>query len=92
MKRTIIYKGYDLEVRVNPDCHKMALVTVREIVRPTWKIFRTRYLGSGTFWVEDYKTIEDGALAIIEHIIQKMEKDDEIAKKWKDFEKEGLID
>jgi hypothetical protein len=69
-------------------CH-LAEVTFYEVVRPTWKIFRTKFfpLGSRMFSVDDYENIIDGVRSCLLGVIAEEEHDQEVMEKWKTFEK-----
>ena len=69
-------------------CH-LVEVTFYEVVRPTWKIFRTKFfpLGSRMFSVDDYENIIDGVRSCLLRVIAEEEHDKEVMEKWKTFEK-----
>ena len=87
MKKTYHIDGRTFICNAMPNCgvSGMAEVEVRELVRPHWKIFRTRYIGSNWFWVEDYETIDDGIYDILRNFIEKDNVATMIAEKWKNF-------
>lgn len=73
------------------ECHycseiggKMCSITFCEIVRPTWKIFRTTLYDTSSFWVDDYPTIREGIEACLSHLLNVEAKDKERNEKWKD--------
>lgn len=73
---------------VSIGCH-LVEVTFYEVVRPSWKIFRTKFfpLGSKIFSVDDYENIIDGVRPCLLQVIAKEEHDQKVAEKWKTFEK-----
>ena len=60
---------------------------VREIVRPNWLIFRTRYIDSTDFFIDDYETILEGEIAMLDAILQKEKEEKERSQKWAEFNK-----
>ena len=52
----------------------MAETYVSEVIRPNWKIFRTRHIDAKTFLVDDYETITEGEIAMLDKILQKEKK------------------
>jgi hypothetical protein len=60
---------------------------VREIVRPNWLIFRTRYIDSTVFFIDDYETILEGEIAMLDAILQKEKEEKERSQKWAEFNK-----
>lgn len=87
-KLVVNYKGHLLEVWVgNAGVAGMAEVGVWEVMRPQWLIFRCRYVGSRTFFVEDYDTIAQGTFQAIKSLFDKEEREEKLSKKWKEFEK-----
>ena len=65
----------------------MAETYVCEIIRPNWKIFRTRYISSKSFFTDEYETILEGEIAMLDKILQQEKEDNERRQKWADFEK-----
>lgn len=66
---------------------EMAHSYIYEVVRPNWKIFRTRMLDDKTFWVSDYATIQDGAKTMLTLVLAREAELAEARQKWADFEK-----
>lgn len=92
MANTNIYirEGRTFEVTtVNVACFRnfMAETYVHEVIRPNWKIFRTRSIDSKTFFVDDYETILDGEIAMLERILQQEREEKERCQKWEEFDK-----
>ena len=65
----------------------MAETYVCEIIRPNWKIFRTRYINSKSFFTDEYETILEGEIAMLDKILQQEKEENERRQKWADFEK-----
>jgi hypothetical protein len=89
MKVTIRRDDRIFEAQVTSIGTALAEITYYEVVRPTWKIFRTKFLpfGSKVVSVEDFDTIES-AVRFGLCICLEVEAEQEcIAKKWKNFEK-----
>jgi hypothetical protein len=87
MKFDCTIKNRTFEMHVSPEGIGMVSVTVWEVVRPTWKIFRSRYVDSGYFWIDDYSNIRSGAIKVLAHILKEERVFEERAKKWKEFSK-----
>lgn len=64
-------------------------VNIYEVVRPTWKIFRTKFFSwfSAHYFLEDYDTIVDAINECFECGWKREEKDAAIRSKWEEFEK-----
>ena len=83
MKKIIVARGRDFKCHYHADLGgKMCEVTVWEIVRPTWKIFRCKYRSSYTFWVEDFDTIIEGVEKAVYRYLAEEDREKEIYKKW----------
>ena len=67
----------------------MIEVNIYEVVRPTWKIFRTKFFSwfSTTCFLEDYDTISDAINWCFEHGWKREEKEAATRSKWEEFEK-----
>jgi hypothetical protein len=90
MKRTdtIVCDGRTFEVVTVMEAGfggAMAGAHIYEIVRPNWKFFRTRWLDTKTFWVDDFPTIADGVLRMVERVVEKEVADKELRQKWAEF-------
>lgn len=85
----IAENGRLFEASVGSIGSHLAEVTFYEVVRPTWKIFRTKFfpLGSRIFSLDDYGNIMDGVRSCLLRLIAEEEHDLRIAEKWKTFEK-----
>ena len=78
------------ELYISPSCVSgMAEVSIYEVVRPSWKIFRSRHFNGGSFWVEDYDTIADGAYDLLAYYLDKERSANKLAEKWREFTKGG---
>jgi hypothetical protein len=91
-KKTNIYERDNRKFEVNTvnvaGLHGlMAETYVCEIIRPNWPIFRTRYIGSRSFFTDEYETILEGEIAMLDKILQQEKEDNERRQKWADFEK-----
>ena len=67
----------------------LAEVNFYEVVRPSWKIFRTNFLPfycSG-FFVQDFPTIGEAVQNCLDKGLEQEAKEKEIAEKWKNFSK-----
>ena len=67
---------------------EMLEIAAYEIVRPNWKIFRTKFFPfvSKTEFISDYPSIIDAVEHALECGFAAEEHEKEIEKKWKEFE------
>lgn len=67
----------------------IAEVSFYEVVRPTWRIFRTTFLPfhSSGFFVQDFPTIVQAVQACLDKGFEIEANEKEIAEKWKNFSK-----
>lgn len=67
----------------------IAEVSFYEVVRPTWRIFRTNLLPfhSSGFFVQDFPTIVHAVQACLDKGFAIEAEQKEIAEKWKNFSK-----
>lgn len=90
MKTTIIKQGRTFECYPSAECGgKMCMVNILEVVRPTWKIFRTSYKDSRGFWIDDYDTLQEGIDKMLDHFLQWEQEEAERKEKWGALEKNG---
>lgn len=82
--------GKNYEITVSIDEFDAIWVSVSEVVRPTWKIFRTRYIDHRVKFVEDFKCVEDAINTSFLQIMLQEKKKEETRKKIKEF-KENLL-
>lgn len=80
------------EIKIIPTvgfCGTMADVSVREVIRPNWKLFRTRKIYCSSFWVYDYPDLEVAAKRMLDFALEKEEDEKALHKKWSDWEEVG---
>lgn len=58
---------------------------ISEVVRPKWKIFRTRFCRSGRFWIEDFPTVREGLKYSLALFLAGEQAEIENRKKYQDF-------
>lgn len=63
----------------------MAEVIIYEL-RPAKKLFKEKYVGSKSFWLCDFETINEGVLDCLDSITIEENKQKRIQEKWKNFE------
>ena len=81
--RNIIFGGREFDVYLNSEFSgKMCTVSIYEVVRPNWKIFRTKYRAYKTFWISDFDTIKEGVYAMIDSYLIDEEEEKLIHEKW----------
>jgi hypothetical protein len=89
MKITITKNNKTFEAYVTSiGCH-IVEVSFYEVVRPSWKIFRTKFFSfySTYFFVDEFDTILEGVNDCLNTAFIVRQIDDDIANKWKEFEK-----
>lgn len=64
----------------------MGAVNIFEVVRPKWKIFRTKFCDYCTFWLSDYDSIEAGVRACIRRYVREEIEQARIYAQWIDFQ------
>lgn len=86
MKKIYFLDGKQYEVIVRPDGRYLVTCSVYEVTHPNRKIFRTKYLDTKTFFIEDYLSIEIGVKSTLGKVL--LAKADEVKrrKKWEEFE------
>ena len=64
-------------------------VTFYEVVRPPWKIFRTKFFPfySTNFYISKFETIEDGIKFSLDKALIKEAEENAKMTKWQTFEK-----
>lgn len=86
MKKIYFLDGKQYEVIVRPDGQYLVTCSVYEVTHPNRKIFRTKYLDTKTFFIEDYLSIEIGVKTILGKVLLAKADEAERRKKWKEFE------
>jgi hypothetical protein len=88
MKRiSIVLDNRNFEVEVVPELSgDMVGVTIYEMTRPQWKIFRCSRRCYKTFWVGDYETITEGVVSMLKKFLEEDALEKGIMLKWKEFE------
>ena len=89
MKITIAKNNRTFEAHVNSIGGHMVEVSFYEVVRPTWKIFRTKFFPfySSYFFVDDFNTILEGVHDCLNTAFAVEQTDNDTFNKWKEFEK-----
>jgi hypothetical protein len=89
MKMTICHENRVFEAHVGSVGLGLATVNFYEVVRPTWKIFRTTFFpfDSNSFWVDDYENISLAVQDCLHECLVKEAHEKELAEKWKNFKK-----
>ena len=85
IKKTFFGKQYEITVSV--DEFDIVWVSVSEVIRPTWKIFRTRYIDRRLKFLSDFRSVEDAVnTSFLQIMLQEKERTDN-RKKIEEFEK-----
>ena len=89
MKVTINHNNRTFEAYVGGCGCNIVEVSFYEVVRPSWKIFRTTILPfhSSWFFLEDFESIMAGVENCLTEGIAKESKEKISQKKWEEFEK-----
>lgn len=86
--KIIKINGRTFECHYSPEFHGvMCAVSIYEVVRPTWKIFRTSYKAYKTFWVNDYETIYKGIVAMVVAYLEDEADKEYLYNKWLEADK-----
>ena len=78
------YNGrqFELDVSFEWGC---AWIVMYEVIRPTWKIFRTRYIDKCGRSLEGFNTVNDAIDDAFNVMIEDLQKEEETRKKIKEF-------
>ena len=90
MKRTDVYdycgRTFEVVTVMEAGFHgAMASAHIYEVIHPSWKFFRTRWLDTKSFWIDDFDTIAEGVETMLRRLLEKEYHDKETMKKWEDF-------
>lgn len=87
MRKNVITINFDereFECHYSPEMGgSMCAVSIYEVVRPKWKIFRTTYRAYKTFWVMDYETIRRGIISMVRIWLEEEEFERKCAEAWR---------
>lgn len=87
MKKIVEKEGRIFECRLSSEFQgSMCVVSIYEVVRPSWKIFRTSYQGSKSFWLSDYDTIAQGVEKMVDYLLAYEKEEEERRIKWETME------
>lgn len=77
------------EAYVNSTFPNMVDVSFYEVVRPSWKMFRTNFFPfySTWFYLSDFETVEEGVKFSLNKGFEQEEKENAKLTKWQTFEK-----
>lgn len=77
------------EAYVSSTFPNMVDVEFYEVVRPSWKIFRTKFFSfySINFYISEFETIEDGIKFFLNKALTKEAEENAKMTKWQTFEK-----
>ena len=81
------YLGKQYEIKISVDEWDLVWVSVSEIIRPTWKIFRTRYIDRRLKCLSEFASVEDAVnTSFLQIMTQEKQKEDN-RKKIEEFQK-----
>ena len=90
MKTTIVIQGRTFECHFGAELGgKMCGVSICEVKRPKWKIFRTTFQDQCTFWVDDYPSIQEGVRQMVVRFLAREQEAKARYEKWCALEKNG---
>ena len=82
------HKGKEYEIHTYQDFNgAMVCGNIYEVVRPTWKIFRTSYCNHFCFWISDFPTVQEGVDFCFDDYIAGVFLIQENYRKYEEFEK-----
>ena len=87
MKRTYTMNNRTFDCYINPLGKALIEVSVWEVVRPNWIIFRSKYMDTRSFFDTDYPSITLGVIAMIDKCIESEREENERRAKWAEFER-----
>lgn len=83
MKKIVEKEGRTFECHLSSEFQGyMCVVSIYEVVRPSWRIFRTSYQGQKSFWIEDYETIMQGVEKMVDYLLASEKEEEERRAKW----------
>ena len=83
-----IHDGKEYEIYTHQDFNgAMVCGNIYEVVRPTWKIFRTSYCKHFCFWTSDFETVREGVEFCFANYFEELQRTAENYKKYDDFVK-----
>ena len=83
IKKAFKEKQFELNVWFEFGC---VWVSMYEVIRPTWKLFRTRYIDKRIRFLEEFDSVEDAIEDAFTSMISKLKTEEEVRKKIKEFE------
>lgn len=86
MKRTYTMNNRTFDCYINPLGKALIEVSVWEVVRPNWIIFRRKYMDTRSFFDTDYPSITLGVIAMIDKCIESEREEKARRAKWEEFE------
>ncbi len=87
MRKTMIFDGIQYDVCVTNPFPNFVEVSFYKVVRPTWKIFRSKFFSTcdGCFFLDEYETIDEGVIHIYVKYKEEERAEQERAEKLKKF-------
>lgn len=87
MKKIYSMAGKNYEVHIFRDGQYFINCSIYKVVHPKWKFFRTKYVSSKTFFIEDYLTIDVGIKIMISKVLQEESEEKKEITNGKNFQK-----
>ena len=76
----------EFECYANSSCSQVLVeVQIYEVVRPKWKLFRTKEVDSCSFYIDKFDTIEEGIREMLAKFLVEEKEKQEREAKWKDY-------
>lgn len=90
MKQIITVEGRTFECYISAELGgKICGVSICEVKRPNWRIFRSIFQDQCTFWVDDYESIQEGVRQMIIYFLAREQEARARYEKWCALEKNG---
>lgn len=83
MKKIIEKEGRTFECHLSSEFQgSMCVVSIYEVVRPSWRIFRTSYQSTKSFWIDEYDTIMQGVEKMVDYLLAYEKEEAKRRAKW----------
>ena len=79
--------GRQFELWCNTSFKCFLDINIYEVVRPQWKIFRTKYQDSKTIYIDEWDNLQDACDEMLRRFLVQEKKDNAREEKIKNFKK-----
>ena len=85
-KKTVVIDNREFECHINSEfCGHACAVSIYEVVRPSWKIFRTTYRAYKVFWIDEFPSVKEGIQKMVKIYLNEENEENKIRLKWKEL-------